>query len=140
MSFPLHSSAVRRAFLPLLMVFALCFAACGGGGGGGGSPVVTPPPVPDLAPATVEGRTLVFTDPDQPTVKTTYAFTATTFSSPGGDSGSFTYAKVANTTTQAKLQIASVFVPARSYQLTFTSSSGGTYVDQVGKSGTFTIQ
>jgi hypothetical protein len=96
--------------------------------------------VPDLAPSTIEGRTLVFTDPDQPTVKNTYSFTATTFSSPGGDSGSYTYAKIANTTTQARLQLSSVFVPARTYQLTFTSSSGGTYVDQVGKSSTFTIQ
>lgn len=139
MSSQLPSSPMRRAFLLLFTVFALVFGGCGGGGGGG-SPVITPPAVPDLAPASIFGKTLVFVDPDQPSVKTTYAFSASTYSTPTGDSGSYSYAKVANTTTQATLQLVSSFVPARSYQLTFTSSNGGTYVDQVGKSGTFTIQ
>ena len=139
MSSQLPSSPVRRAFLLLFTVFALVLTGCGGGGGGG-SPPSPPPPVPDLAPASIVGKTIVFIDPDQPSVKTTYVFSASTYSTPSGDSGSYTYAKVANTTTKATLQIVSAFVPARSYQLTFTSSSGGTYVDQVGKSSTFAIQ
>lgn len=139
MSFPLLSLPVRRAFYPFALVLALLVAACGGGGGGG-TPPSPPPVVPDLAPASIANRTIILVDPDQPTIKSTYVFGASTYTSPGGDSGSYSYGKVAGTTTQAQLQIASTFNPARTYTLTFTSSAGGTYVDQIGKSGTFQIQ
>lgn len=139
MSFPLLSLPVRRAFLPFALLIAMFVAACGGGGGGS-SPPPPLPVVPDLAPSTIANRTIILTDPDQPTIKSTYVFGASTYTSPGGDSGSYSYSKVAGTTTQAQLQIASTFNPVRTYTLTFTSSSGGTYVDQIGKSATFQIQ
>lgn len=120
----------RRVFLVCLTaVLALC-AGCGGGGGG----------TPDLAPANVTSRTLVVADPNLPGVSTTFVFAATAYTSPGGDSGTYTYAKIPNTTTQATLAVNSSFQPARSYTLTFTSAGGGTYVDQLAHSSTFTIQ
>ncbi|QYM78926.1 hypothetical protein K0B96_16725 [Horticoccus luteus] len=140
MSFPLLKLPVRCALLPLAFVLTMFVAACGGGGGGGGTPPTPPPPVPDLAPASIANHTIVIADPDQPTVTSTYAFSASTYTSPGGDSGTYSYGKVAGTTTQAQLQIASTFNPVRTYTLTFTSSAGGTYVDQVGKHGTFQYQ
>lgn len=112
--------------------------ACGGGGGGGGS---TPPvTTPDLAPSSISNHTMTFADPDQPSVKMSYTFDGTTYTSPSGDSGSFTYAKTSGTTTKAGLQLASSFSQTLTYQLTFTSAAGGTYTDQNAKSGSFTYQ
>jgi len=47
---------------------------------------------------------------------------------------------VTGTTTQATLKIVSSFSPALTYNLTFTSATGGTYINQVSQTGTFTYQ
>jgi hypothetical protein len=91
-----------------------------------------------LAPASISGKTFKIADPDQPEIRRSFVFEAATYTSPSGDSGSYTYAKTAGTTTQARLQITSAFSAALTYQLTFTSTTGGTYVDQSTKTGTFT--
>ena len=96
--------------------------------------------VPDLAPATIISKTIVITDPDQPQIRNTYTFDVSTYTSPSGDSGAYTYSKVTGSTVAARLQLVSQFAPVLNYTLTYTSSAGGTYVDQSGKSGTFTIQ
>lgn len=113
--------------------------ACGGGGGGGSSP---PPPVtvPDLAPSSITNHTLTFADPDQATVKMSYTFDGTNYTSPSGDSGSYTYGKTSGTTTKAQLKLVSVFSQTLTYDMTFTSSAGGSYTDQNAKTGTFTYQ
>ncbi len=83
---------------------------------------------------------MVFTDPDQSQITTTCKFDTTTYSTPTGDSGNYSWAKTAGTTTQGTLQLMSVFAPAKTYKLTFTSSTGGTYVDQSNKTANFTYQ
>jgi hypothetical protein len=120
----------------LLSGFAVTAAGCGGGGGSSPAPVAPN----NLAPSSISGHTLTFVDPDQSQFTTAYVFSSATYTSPNGDSGSYTYAPVTSTTTQATLKLVSTFSPALTYNLTFTSSSGGTYVNQVSKSGTFTIQ
>lgn len=118
---------------------SLFLAGCGGGGGGGGS--TTPPvTVADLAPSSITNHTLTFADPDQPSVKMSYTFDGSTYTSPSGDSGSYTYSKTSGSTTKAQLQLSSSFSQMLTYQLTFTTASGGTYTDQSAKSGTFTYQ
>lgn len=130
-------SPALPAFVSLILMAGLLLTGCGGGGG-----APTPPPAPpaDLAPASISGRSLTFTDPDQGSVRTTYTFSGNTFTAPNSNSGTYTYTKIAGTTTQATLVINSSFAPPLTYTLTFSSSGGGTYVDQVGKSSTFTIQ
>lgn len=83
---------------------------------------------------------MVFTDPDQSQVTTTYKFDTTTYSSPSGDSGNYTWSKTSGTTTQGTLQLVSVFTSTKTYKLTYTTSTGGTYVDQSNKTGNFTYQ
>ena len=129
---------------PFPGIFRACFLfaasglllLAGGCGGGGGSPA--PVSTPNLAPSSVSGHSMMFTDPDQPQITTTYTFTASAYTSPTGDSGSYTYSTVAGTTNQASLQVVSVFSTTASYSLTFTSYTGGTYRDALGKSGNFT--
>lgn len=139
MSFKLFSESLRKLIPAFLALAALQFVTgCGGGGGGGSSaPVI---PVPDLAPSSIINRTITITDPDQAQVQTKYTFDISTYTSPSGDSGSYSYNKVSGSTTQARLQLVSLFAPVLNYQLTFTSSAGGTYIDQSSKSGSFTIQ
>jgi hypothetical protein len=98
------------------------------------------PTVPDLAPSSIAGHKLTFTDPDQSSVTTTYSFDSINFSTQSGDSGSYSYSKVAGTTTKSNLQLVSVFTSTKTYQLTFTTSTGGTYVDQSNKTANFTYQ
>jgi hypothetical protein len=125
---------VRHFFAALALgCLGIFFSGCGGGSS-------SQPPAPNLAPSSISGKTITVVDPDQSQFTTAYVFTAANYTSPSGDSGSYTYVTVTNTTTQATLKIASSFSPALTYNLTFTSSSGGTYVNQVGKSSTFTIQ
>jgi hypothetical protein len=115
------------AFAALLLAFLL--AGCGGGG----------KPFTDLAPLSVNGRTIVIQDPTQPLIQTSYVFGASTYTATGGDSGTYSYAKIPGTTTQANLVITSSFNPALSFVLTFTTTGGGTYVDQSSATSTFTI-
>lgn len=96
--------------------------------------------VPDLAPSSIINRTITITDPDQSQIQTKYTFDVSTYNSPSGDSGSYSYTKVNGSTTQARLQLISLFAPVLNYQLNFTSSAGGTYVDQSSKTGSFVIQ
>lgn len=138
------NQAMRKILPAVAIAAALQFViGCGGGGGGGGTssgggtPVV---PVPDLAPASIITKTIVITDPDQSTLKFTYTFDVSTYTSPSGDSGAYTWTKVTGSTTQTRLQLVSQFAPVLNYTMNFTSSAGGTYSDQSGKTGTFTIQ
>jgi len=110
------------------LLFAFLLAGCGGGG----------KPFTDLAPLAISGHTIVIQDPVQPTVQTTYTFSASTYTATGGDSGTYSYAKIAGTTTKANLVITSSFNPALSFVLTFTTTGGGTYVDQSSATSTFT--
>jgi hypothetical protein len=138
MSFKLFSKSLRKLIPAFLVLAALQFmTGCGGGGGGSSAPVVI---VPDLAPSSIINRTITITDPDQAQVQTKYTFDVSTYSSPSSDSGSYSYTKVSGSTTQARLQLVSLFAPVLNYQLTFTSAAGGTYIDQSSKSGSFTIQ
>ena len=123
----------------VIALFPLCSAllvGCGGGGGGA-APVYGPI---DLAPSSLQGHTLTFTDPDQSQFTTVYVFSATTYTSPSGDSGTYTYTQSATTNNQGTVNIVSAFSPALTYTLKYTSSTGGTYVNQVSATGTFTMQ
>ena len=125
--------------LPLLLAAGLALAGltgCGGSTsqGGGTSPVY------NLAPASISGRTLTFTDPDQAQFQTVYVFQAATYTSPNGDSGTYTYQQTPGVINQASLHLVSSFSPALTYTLTFNNYNGGNYVDQVGKTGPFTMQ
>jgi hypothetical protein len=113
-----------------LVFGVLLFAACGGGGS---------TPSTDLAPVSIASRTIVVQDPTQSAVTTTYTFTTSNYTSPTGDTGTYTYAKIGGTTTQATLHVNSSVTVPLTYVLTFTSTSGGTYVDQSSASSTFTI-
>lgn len=134
---PMHfnsPSAFVRSFLALVSL-SLGFLLLGCGGGGS-----TPA---DWAPASINARVITIRDPHITTITTTYNFAPATYgASPGGDSGSYTYAKIAGTSTQATLVLNSNFnsPPTSSYTLTFTSPSGGTYVDNNSYSSTFTLQ
>ena len=138
---------VRTSKVRPLALFAPCLAlvallAVGGCGGGGGSAAPAPvyPPTPTFALTTLNNHWLDFTDPDQASVVTRYAFAGTTYTSPSGDSGTYTYTLVNNgVTNQATLQIVSSFQPAVTFNVTFTTTTTGTYTDSVGKSSTFTV-
>ncbi|HEY0944745.1 MAG TPA: hypothetical protein VGD81_05740 [Opitutaceae bacterium] len=120
--------------LALGIIFSL--TGCGGGGGGG-----SPTPETNFAPASINGRTLVFQDPDITGVSTTYTFTAANYTTTGGDSGGYTYTRNEAVRHTATLQIASSFSPVLNYQLTFTSTAGGTFLDTASsKTSTFTIR
>lgn len=112
----------------LVLAFGIIFSltGCGGGGGGGGGS--TPTPENNLAPSSINGRSLSFQDPDIASVSTTYVFTFSNFSTTG-DSGVYTYSRNDAVRHTANLQIASSFAPVLFYQLTFTSNAGGTYLD-----------
>jgi hypothetical protein len=130
----------RIPLLALLTGFCILFfiTGCGGGGGGGST---TPTPETNFAPTTINGKTLVFQDPDIAGVTTTYTFTTANYTTTSGDSGSYTYARNESVRHTATLQIASSFAPVLNYQLTFTSTAGGTYTDTATtKSSTFTIR
>lgn len=112
----------------LAVLLALFLAACGGGG------------AVDLAPPSISGRVIVVQDPTQPTVTTTYTFSSSTYTATGGDSGTYNYSKIGGTTTKANLLITSSFTTPSSYVLTFTSTGGGTYVDNnTSATSTFTF-
>ena len=131
----------HRTPLPVLLAACCCilFSITGCGGGGGGD--ATPAPEPNFAPTTINARTLVFQDPDIAGVTTTYTFTTGNYTTTAGDSGSYTYARNESVRHTATLQIASSFSPVLNYQLTFTSTAGGTYTDTAtSKSSTFTIR
>lgn len=116
--------------LAMIAMIGMTVLTSGCGGGGGGSN--------NLAPSSLDGKTLTFQDPDIPANRTSYSFTGANYSSPGGDSGTFTYARSA-TVHQATLQLNSVAATTLHYQLTFTSHSGGTYLDtDTAKTSTFT--
>lgn len=132
--------ALRRiAAVSALSCLAVFLAGCGGGGGGGGT---TPPVVPPLnwAPVSLNGHSLTFTDPDQSQFTTKYVFSSGTYASPSGDSGTYTYSQTANVLNKGTLNLISSFSPAQTYYLTYTSASGGTYVNQLNESSTFTMQ
>lgn len=101
-----------------LVAFSL--AGCGGGGGSKDR---------NLAPASLNGKQLTFVDTDiNPNVSTSYSYTTTTFQEVGGaDTGAYSYSRN-STVNKANLQMVSVGAPIN-YELTFTSSSGGTYID-----------
>jgi hypothetical protein len=100
---------------------------CGGGGGDR-----------NMAPNSLNGKTLTFQDPDIPANRTSFSFTSANYTSPGGDSGTYVYARSA-TIHQASLQLNSVAATTLNYQLTFTSNSGGTFLDtDTAKTSTFT--
>jgi hypothetical protein len=122
----------------LFVIFPLCGALLAGCGGGSSPPVSYP--VIDLAPGSLSGHTLTFTDPDQPQFTTTYVFSASTYTSPSGDSGTYTYVQSVTTNNQGTVNIVSAFSPALTYTLKYTASTGGTYVNQVSATGTFTMQ
>ena len=136
---PSSSLSISRRVNALFAVIFTMFALTGCGGGGGGS-TPTPPVTPDLAPTSINGHSIVITDPDQTQITTTYKFDSATYSSPGGDSGNYTWSKTSGSTTKGTLQLTSVFTSTKTFNLTFTSSTGGTYVDQSNKNGTFTYQ
>jgi hypothetical protein len=142
MSFIPFTNRMRKILPAVFAIAILQFVtACGGGGGSGGGGGGAPAPnVPDLAPASIITRSMTITDPDQSAIRTTYTFDVSTYTSPSGDSGAYSYTKTTGSTTQARLQLVSQFAPVLNYNLTFTSSNGGTYVDQSGKSGPFTLQ
>ena len=127
--------------LPLVLAAAaglFLLAACGGGGGGSGGGA--PSAGPQLAPSSIAGRTLTFVDPDTPAVTQAFSYSSTTYTSAGGDAGSYTYGKTGGTSDQARLQMVSSFSATLTYQLTFTSTLGGTYIDlNTSKTSTFTI-
>jgi len=131
-----HFPAIRVFSLLAVLFSTLAFSGCGGGGG----TTPTPPVTPDLAPSSISSHQIVITDPDQSQVTTTYKFDTTTYSTPTGDSGNYTWTKTSGSTTQGTLQLLSVFTSTKTYKLTFTTSTGGTYVDQSNKSGNFTYQ
>jgi len=121
-------------------LFVSGFGLAATGCGGGSSPAPAPAVSNNLAPNSISGHTMVFVDPEQSQFSTTFVFTGGNYTSPSGDSGSFTYVPVTGTTTQATLKIVSSFSPALTYNLTFTSASGGTYINQTSQTGTFTYQ
>jgi hypothetical protein len=132
------------ALLRIAAVCALCCAAavlsgCGGGGGGGAA---TPPVTPQTnwAPVSLNGDSLTFTDPDQSQFTTKYVFSSGTYASPSGDSGTYTYTQTASVLNKGTLNLISSFSPALTYYLTYTSATGGTYVNQLNETGTFTMQ
>jgi len=128
--------------LPLLLAAGLALVGltgCGGGGGGvpqGGNTAQ----VNNLAPTSISGRTLTFTDPDQSQFQTVYVFQTSGYTSPNGDSGTYTYQQTPSVVNQASLHLNSSFSPPLTYTLTFNNFNGGNYVDQVGKTGPFTMQ
>ena len=128
-------------FVALIGIVSLC--GCGGGGGGGATPTqVNPAADPNLAPAVLTGLTLTFQDPDITSLQTSYTFTASDFTTPRGDSGSYTYSRVLPVLpiNQATLQLNSSFATVLHYDLTFTSKSTGTYFDSsTSKTSTFTV-
>ena len=118
----------------------LALASCGGGGGGGGSTVEV-----NYAPASLNGRKLIFQDPSVP-VSTSYAYAPGTYST-AGDSGPYTYARdtvlhkatVVNNSTTTNV--------TSTYDLTFSNATQGTYTVKktspggtVTESSSFTIQ
>jgi hypothetical protein len=122
----------------ILAVLPLCgflLSGCGGNSSGAayGSPAL-------LAPSSLAGHTLIFVDPNQTQFSTTYVFATGTYTSPSGDSGTYTYQVASSNANQATVNIVSAFVPAITDTLTFTSGTGGTFVNQVAASGTFTMQ
>ena len=141
MSFTTFTISMRK-ILPAAFAIAILqfFTACGGGGGSGGGGGAPAPNVPDLAPASIITRSMTITDSDQSAIRTTYTFDLSTYTSPSGDSGAYSSTKTTGSTTQVRLHLVSQFAPVLNYNLTFTSTSGGTYVDQSGKSGPFTLQ
>jgi hypothetical protein len=131
--------ALRRiAAFSALVCLALALAGCGGGGGGGSAPPVVPPT--NWAPLSLNGHSLTFTDPDQSQFTTKYVFSSGTYASPSGDSGTYTYTQTANVLNKGTLNLISSFSPAETYYLTYTSASGGTYVNQLNETSTFTMQ
>ena len=128
----MNAHSPSSVFHTLSLVFGLLaigiLSGCGGKSSRG-----------DFAPTSINGKTLTFTDPSLPGVTTAYTFTTTTYTATGGDSGTYTYTKTIGTTTQATLVITSSFLPAVTENLTFTSYGGGTYVDSLSQSSTFTI-
>lgn len=123
----------------LLLAFGIVFSLTGcGGGGGGGSPA--PAPDNNLAPASINGRSLVFQDPDITSVTTIYAFTFSNYTTTG-DSGVYTYSRNDAVRHTATLQIASSFAPVQIYQLTFTTATSGTFLDTATqKTSTFSVR
>ncbi len=122
----------------ILALLPLCGLLLGGCGGNSGGAVYGLPS--QLAPTSLAGHTLNFVDPNQSQFTTTYVFATGTYTSPSGDSGTYTYQVSSSNTNQATVNIVSAFVPAITDTLTFTSGTGGTFVNQVAASGTFTMQ
>jgi hypothetical protein len=131
-----HRTLFGWAAVSLLL--PLCIALSGCGGGSTAAPVVYT--VTNYAPSSMNGHTLTFTDPNQSQFQTVYVFSTSTYTSPSGDSGTYTYTQSATTLNQGMINIVSAFSPALTYTLTYTSGSGGTYVNQVSATGTFTMQ
>jgi hypothetical protein len=127
------------AALSAIVCAVALLAGCGGGNSGSPAGIggVTPN---NYAPLAISGRTFTFTDPDQPQFTTVYVFSVTTYTSPSGDSGTYTYSQTSGVLNQGVVHIVSSFSPALTDTMTFTSYSAGTYVDTVGKTSTFTMQ
>jgi hypothetical protein len=134
----MNSSSLPRR-LPLVLL-ALAALAALPGCGGGGTNYPASAATTNLAPQVIAGHTFIFTDPHQSQVTTTYVFSITTYTSPSGDSGTYTYLQSATTQNQGTVHIVSSFSPALTYTLTYTTYLSGTYVDQVGNTGPFTMQ
>jgi hypothetical protein len=132
---PAWTSILQGAIVSSALCLVALTAGCGGGGG-----TATPVAPTNFAPVSLDSHTLIFTDPDQSQFTTTDVFSQSTYASPSGDSGSYTYSQTAGVLNKAMLNLVSSFSPALTYNLTYTSPSGGTYVNQSSETGTFTMQ
>jgi hypothetical protein len=141
----MHQNTLRKhrnllgwaaAVLFLVIPVAGILAGCSGSG----SAAVTVTQVTNLSPSSLNGHTITFTDPDQSQFTTVYVFSTSTYTSPSGDSGTYTYTQSLTALNQGTVNLVSAFSPALTYNLTYTSTTAGTYVNQVSATGTFTMQ